>query len=131
MSTDIGSSYGSAAGTGLGTLDMDLATLAATAKNASALTLAAFQVADQIATQCITQSHVGYTTLTGWSFNNGATYGTDYLSRASKAPRCTHARTPGLFSGFAQAAYAAAAATQSVSCMNSQVSCIATHCNMQ
>ena len=78
------------AGRGLAPVDTALATLSATAGNASALVLTAFQLGQQVALRCIAASDVGLETMTGWSITNGAgAYGTDYLLRARES-------TPGL-----------------------------------
>lgn len=74
------------AGRGVTAVDTALATLSATAGNASALVLTAFQLGQQVALRCIAASDVGLETMTGWSITNAAgAYGTDYLLRARES----------------------------------------------
>lgn len=85
------------AGRALTAVETALATLSATAGNASALVLTAFQLGQQVALRCIAASDVGLETMTGWSITNAAgAYGTDYLLRARESTPglCLHTRMP-------------------------------------
>ena len=85
-------SYFEIAGGGSYTLDTNLAALSSAASNASGVATTAFQLANQVATRCITAGQIGLTTTTGWSFSNsGGAYGDDYLQRARK-PTIFHSR---------------------------------------
>lgn len=71
------------AANGTGTLASQLATLAASANSSNTL----LQTAASVATACVTGPFVGVTTQTGWHFNpDYSLFGTDYISRARKAP---------------------------------------------
>ena len=77
------------AANGTGTLASQLATLAASANSSNTL----LQTAASVATACVTGPFVGVTTQTGWHFNpDYSLFGTDYISRARKAPCWSYTR---------------------------------------